>query len=185
MIENPWTRLSTKTIYENPWIRVREDQVVRPDGKPGIYGVVELPPSVAVLALDEQDRVVLVGQWRYTREQYSWEVPLGGSHPGETDMQLVAARELREETGVEARQWECLGEIHACIGVTTDTQWIYLATGLSKLASQPDPEEILQIRWVPLQEAVRMVMEGEIREGASMAAILKLQAMRVIMKELR
>ncbi len=175
---NPWKLLDSRAVYENAWIRVREDRVVRPDGKPGIYGVIEIPPSVVVLALDEEDRVVLVGQWRYTREKYSWELPLGGAHPGETDMQAVAARELREETGVEAGRWECLGTIEACIGVTTDTQWIYLATDLKKLASMPDPEERLEIRWVGLDEAVRAVLRGEIREGASVAAILKLRALR-------
>lgn len=172
---NPWKLLDSRAIYENAWIRVREDRVVRPDGNPGIYGVIEIPPSVVVLALDDEGRIVLVGQWRYTREKYSWELPLGGAHPGETDMQAVAARELREETGVEAAEWRFLGTIEACIGVTTDTQWIYLATDLKKLASTPDPEERLEIRWVALDEAVKAVLNGEIREGASVAAILKLR----------
>ncbi len=175
---NPWKLLDSRAIYENAWIRVREDRVIRPDGTPGIYGVIEIPPSVVVLALDEEGRIVLVGQWRYTREKYSWELPLGGAHTGETDMQAVAARELREETGVEAANWKFLGTIEACIGVTTDTQWIYLATELKKLASTPDPEERLEIRWVALEAAVQAVLNGEIREGASVAAILKLQAIR-------
>ena len=180
MKSSPWKRTHSRFVYENPWIRVREDQVVRPDGRPGIYGVVEIAPSVAVLALDGENRIALVGQWRYTRNRYSWELPLGGAHPGETDMQAVAARELREETGVEAEFWQHLGTIDACIGVTTDTQWIYLATGLKKLPSRPDPDEILEVRWVPLEEAVRSVLDGEIVEGATMAAILKLNALRVI-----
>ena len=175
---NPWTVLGSKAIYENPWIRVREDAVLRPDGKPGIYGVIEIPPSVVVLALDEADHVALVGQWRYTRNKYSWELPLGGAHAGETDMQTVAARELREETGVQAAQWRFLGTVEACIGVTTDTQWIYVATQLSKLQSAPDPEEKLQVKWVPFPAALEMVLRGEIVEGASMTAILKFDAMR-------
>lgn len=176
---NPWKRLGSREIYRNPWIRVREDEVLRPDGKPGIYGVVEIAPSVVVVALDDRDEVVLVGQWRYTRDKFSWELPLGGSHGSDTDMQATAARELREETGVEAAQWRCLGTIEACIGVTTDTQWIYLATDLRKLASRPDPEERLQTRWVPFDEAVRAVLDGEIVESASMTAILKVHAMGI------
>ena len=175
---NPWKTLGTRTIYENPWIKVREDRVLRPDNKPGIYGVVEIPPSVVVLAIDDDDRLVLVGQWRYTRNKFSWELPLGGAHAGETDMQLVAARELREETGVEAREWRWLGTVEACIGVTTDTQWIYLATGLTQRASTPDPEEQLQIRWIPLSKAIDEILDGIIVEGASMTAILKLDAER-------
>jgi 8-oxo-dGTP pyrophosphatase MutT (NUDIX family) len=185
MKHNPWTLLGSETKYENPWIRVREDKVLRPDGQPGIYGVVEIPPSVAVLALDDRERIVLVGQWRYTRDRFSWEVPLGGAHAHETDMRAVAERELREETGVVAKNWECLGVIQACIGVTTDTQTIYLATGLTPHASEPDPGEVLEVRWMPLVDAARAVVDGEICECASMAAILKLHAMRVIMKELR
>lgn len=175
---NPWKLIGSRNIYENPWIKVREDRVLRPDDQPGIYGVVEIPPSVVVLAIDQDDQVPLVGQWRYTRNRYSWELPLGGAHPGETDMQAVAARELREETGVEACVWRWLGTVEACIGVTTDTQWIYLATGLTKLNSTPDPEEQLQVRWVPFEQAVAEVLDGTIVEGASMTALLKFEALR-------
>ncbi len=170
--------MSTRTVYENAWIRVHEDEVLRPDGQPGIYGVVEVPPSVAVLAIDDLDRVVLVGQWRYTRAKYCWELPVGGAHPGETDLQITAARELREETGVEAASWHFLGIVEACVGVTTDTQSIYVARDLKKLPSAPDPEEVLQTRWIPFEDAVREVLQSEITECASMAAILKWNALR-------
>lgn len=175
---NPWKVTASRVAYQNPWIRVREDQVIRPDGLPGIYGVVEIVPSIAVLAVDDEDRIVLVGQWRYTREHYSWEVPVGTAHPGETDMQVVAARELREETGVEASEWTHLGILEACIGVTTDTQWIYLAQKLRKLASTPDPDEQLQTRWLPFSQAVEEVLSGKITECASVASILKLELLR-------
>lgn len=176
---NPWKQLASKFVYENAWIRVREDRVLRPDGKPGIYGVVEIAPSIAVLALDAEDRLALVGQWRYTRDAYSWEVPLGGSHHGDADMQSAAARELREETGAVAASWESLGTLQACIGVTTDTQWLYLATELTKLPSRPDPEERLHVEWVPFQQAVDRVLAGDIVECASVASILKLHARRM------
>ena len=176
--QNPWTVLKTRPVYENAWMRVREDQVIRPDGRPGIYGVVEIPQSIAVLALDENDCVLLIGQWRYTRDKYSWELPVGSSHSTDPDLQACAVRELREEAGVEAREWGCLGKLEASIGVTTDTQWMFLAKDLIKGQSAPDPEELLEIRWVPFADAVKMVLEDEICESASVAAILKLDARR-------
>jgi ADP-ribose pyrophosphatase len=93
-------------------------------------------------------------------------------------MQLVAARELREETGAEACDWRFLGTMEACIGVTTDTQWVYLATNLKKLSSRPDPDERIETRWVSFQDAVDAVLTGEIIEGASVAAILKMHVLR-------
>ena len=79
--ENPWTTLSSRAIYENPWIALREDQVIQPDGRPGIYGVVHFKhPAVGVLPVDENGDVWLVGQYRYPLDRYSWEIPEGGGH---------------------------------------------------------------------------------------------------------
>ncbi len=175
---NPWTLLESSSIYRNPWIHVREDRVLRPDGRPGIYGVVEIPPSIAVIALDEQDRLPLIGQWRYTRAKYSWELPIGASHSSDNDMQASAARELREEAGVEAQHWTSLGTLEASIGVTTDTQYLFLATGLTHGQAAPDPDEQLVLKWVTFAGAVQMVLRGEICEAASTGAILKLDALR-------
>ena len=101
-LESPWHRRSRQLVYENPWVSVLHDEVDRPDGRPGIYGVIHfLNHAVAIVAIDEQDRVVLVGQWRYTLDAYSWELPEGGVPPDETPL-AGAQRELREETGVEA-----------------------------------------------------------------------------------
>ena len=120
----------------------------------------------------------MIGQWRYTRKKYSWEVPLGTAHSDDESIQATAAREVREEAGVEAANWRLLGTLEASIGVTTDTQWIFLATGLTLAPSTPDPDEKLEIRWVPFGDAVQQVLKGEICEAASVASILKLDALR-------
>lgn len=169
---NPWKTTSSRVAYENRWIRVREDQVIRPDGKPGLYGVVEIRPSVGVVALNHRDEVALVGQWRYAVNRHSWEVPRGGSSPGETDMLAVAQRELAEEAGIKAESWEFLATVDNCNGVANDVQSLYLATGLSETPMNLDPEEDIVVKWMPFAEALRMTMEGRITEVCSVAAIL-------------
>lgn len=178
MPRNPWKTLTSRVVYENAWIRVREDQVIRPDGGPGIYGVIEIRPSIGVVAIDDRDRVVLVGQWRYSVRRYSWEVPRGGSHPGETCMLEVAKRELAEEAGVRAAHWQELGPVDVCNGVADDVQTLFLATGLTQTNRQLDPEEDITVEWHPFEQAVSMVMDGGIAEVCSMAAILKVAMLR-------
>lgn len=185
MPSNPWKTLSTRVAYENAWIRVREDQVIRPDGGPGIYGVVEIRPSVAVVALNERDEIVLVGQWRYTINRYSWEIPRGGSHAGETDMLAVAKRELAEEAGVLAETWQPLGAADVGNGVVSEIQSFFLATDLSSTEMNLDPEEDIVVAWHSFEEAVDMVMDGRITEVCSVAAILKIACTRAKGLQLR
>jgi 8-oxo-dGTP pyrophosphatase MutT (NUDIX family) len=170
--KSPWRTLSSRIAYQNPWIRVREDQVLRPDGTPGLYGVVEIRPSVGVVALNEQDEIVLVGQWRYPHDHYSWEIPRGGSHHAEDDMLAVAKRELAEEAGVVAREWEHIGAVDCCNGVVNDVQTLYIARGLKLVETNPDPEEEIAVSWRPFSEAVEMSLDGRITEVSSIAAIL-------------
>jgi 8-oxo-dGTP pyrophosphatase MutT (NUDIX family) len=172
-MRNPWKTLASRIAYENPWLRVREDKVIRPDGGEGIYGVVEIRPSVGVVALDSRNRIVLVGQWRYTLNRYTWEIPRGGSAQGETDLLAVAQRELAEETGVAADEWQAIGTVDACNGVTTDVQHLFLATELRTVEAHQDPVEEIEVRREPFERALEMVMSGEITEVCSVAAILK------------
>lgn len=183
MAENPWKTQSSRIVYKNAWIRVREDQVIRPDGGPGIYGVIEIRPSVGVVAVDDQDRVALVGQWRYSLNRYSWEIPRGGSHPGEADMLGVAQRELAEEAGIRAAHWEMLGSVDVCNGVADDVQTLFLATALTPTARQPDPEEDITVDWQPFHEVVQRVMDGRITEVCSVAAVMKVALLRKSRKQ--
>jgi 8-oxo-dGTP pyrophosphatase MutT (NUDIX family) len=176
--QNPWKTIASRTAYENAWLRVREDQVIRPDGKPGIYGVIEIRPSVGVVALNERDEIVLVGQWRYTLNRYSWEIPRGGSRAEETDMRQAAERELAEEAGVSAAHWQAMGTVDVGNGVLDDVQSFYLATGLSATNTNFDPEEDISIVWKPFNEAVKMALDGTITEVCSIAAILRVAMLR-------
>jgi 8-oxo-dGTP pyrophosphatase MutT (NUDIX family) len=178
MPQNPWKTTASHIAYQNDWIRVREDEVIRPDGLAGIYGVVEIRPSVGIVALNERDEVALVGQWRYALNRHSWEIPRGGSAPGETDMLATAQRELAEEAGVKAARWDLLGAVDVCNGVSNDVQSLFLATGLSPTAMNLDPEEDIVVEWKPFSEAINMAMDGRITEVCSVAAILMVSQRR-------
>lgn len=170
---NPWKTLSTALKYENAWFRVREDQVIRPDGNPGIYGVIEFAPSVGVVALNEREEVALVRQWRYTRGEATWELPVGSSKPGDGDALNAAKRELAEEAGVEANDWLQVGHLDCIVGATTERATFYLARDLRICGTNPDPEEQISVEWMPLRLAVSMVLDGTITECISVAAILR------------
>lgn len=178
MEDNPWTRLNSRIVYENPWIRVREDAVIRPDGAEGIYGVVQTRLATGVIALTENDEVYLVGQYRYTMGCYSWEIIEGGSEPDETALE-AAQREMREETGLVADNWRRLGgEIHLTNCHSDERGYLFVATGLHPGPSNPEGTEALQVRTVPFSEAVAMVDRGEIQDAISIMALLRLDRER-------
>ena len=167
-----WRRQSRRTAYENPWVTVWHDEVTRPDGEPGIYGVVHFSNLAAgVLAIDAEDRVALVGQHRYALDAYSWEIPEGGVPPDE-DPRAGAARELREETGVVAADWRELSRLHLSNSVSDEEAVLYLATGLTTGEPSPDGTEDVVVRWVPFDEAVDMAIDGRITDAMSVAALL-------------
>jgi 8-oxo-dGTP pyrophosphatase MutT (NUDIX family) len=177
-MNNPWKVLSSKVVYENAWIRVREDDVIRPDGQPGIYGVVETRLATGVIALTPEEDIYLVGQYRYPLDAYSWEIIEGGSDGDETALE-AAMRELREEAGLEADHWEELGPVvHLTNCHSNEKGYLFLATGLREVGAEPDGTEELQLRKVPLEEALAMVDRGEITDGMSVVALLRLDRLR-------
>jgi 8-oxo-dGTP pyrophosphatase MutT (NUDIX family) len=175
---NPWRTLSSREIYENNWIGLREDRVIRPDGEPGIYGVVHFRHiAVGVLAVEEDDSIYLVGQYRYALERYSWEIPEGGC--AETEEPLSAAqRELEEETGLHAEEWKRLGEAHLSNSITDEIAVWYLAVGLRQGKQRLEGTEKLKVRRVPFSKALEMVLAGEITDAISMLAIMQYQSIR-------
>ena len=169
--QNPWRVLGSRVVYENPWISVREDEVIRPDGHPGIYGVVHYKNSAVGVLPVEDGHVYLVGQYRYPLDQYSWEIPEGGCPEDEEPLE-AARRELREETGFEARNWEKLGEADLSNSVADERAVWFLATGLVPGEQRPDGTEVIGVRRVPLDEALRMALDGRMRDALSQLALL-------------
>lgn len=174
---NPWYTLGSRIVYQNPWLTLREDKVLRPDGQEGIYSVVEIPPSVGIVALDDHDSVALVRQWRYVHNKPSVEIPTGGSQAAETPLD-AAKRELKEETGLTAGLWASLGTVDNSNGATTDVANLFLAHELNAGPIDRQGDEDIELQWVPLAEAVRAVMAGEITESVSVAALLKVELLR-------
>jgi 8-oxo-dGTP pyrophosphatase MutT (NUDIX family) len=169
--ENPWIQQSRAIAYENPWIVVYHDNIVRPDGQPGIYGVVHYRSrSVGVVALDQQKRVLLVGQFRYTTGGYSWEIPAGGATAGE-DSLATARRELREETGFTAASLQLILRAHMSNSISDEEGLCYLATELVSGESCPEGTERLQLRWLPFQDALALVGQGAITDALTILGL--------------
>ena len=182
--DNPWKTHSIKEVYDNPWITVSHREVTAPTGVEGIYGLVHFKNSaVAVVPIDHEGNTWLVGQYRYTLDQYTWEIPEGGGSATEDNLN-VAKRELREETGIVASKWTQLLELHTSNSVTDEYAVGFVAQDLSFGESEPDDTEILQIRKVPLTTAIDMVMDGRITDCLAMACLMKIQLL-IDRKELK
>jgi 8-oxo-dGTP pyrophosphatase MutT (NUDIX family) len=168
----PWRRHTRREVYRNPWLTLYHDEVSRPDGSPGIYGVVHFENSaVGVVAIDDRDRVALVSQHRYTLDQLSWEIPEGGV-PRHEDPLEGAKRELREEVGARAERWTLLGMTHISNSVTDEAAHLYLATDLVLGTQELEASEgDLAVRWVPFDEVVRMCRDGRITDALSIIAV--------------
>lgn len=173
-------RRSRRLAYENPWLTVWHDEVTRPDGSDGIYGVVHFRNvAVGVLVLDDQDRTVLVGQHRYALDEISWEIPEGGVPAGESALE-GAKRELREETGLEATTWVELGRLTLSNSVTDERAVLFLATGLTTGDAAPEPSESLALRWLPFSDVLAMTLDGRIHDVLTVVAVERVALARSI-----
>jgi 8-oxo-dGTP pyrophosphatase MutT (NUDIX family) len=167
----PWTRHSRRVAYENPWITVWHDEVTRPDGQRGIYGVVHFETlAVGIVVLDEADRVLLVGQHRYALDEYSWEIPEGGVPAGESPLE-GARRELREETGMAAATWRELSRSRLSNSVSDELAVLFVASDLTAGVATPDGTEALEIRWEPFDEVLAMTLDGRITDALTVLAV--------------
>ncbi len=168
---NPWRRVRRSVVYENPWIRVLHDDVIRPDGEPGIYGVVHYRNlAVGVVVIGQDDRVLLVGQYRYPLDQYSWEIPAGGCPEGEDPLD-TAHRELQEETGYTARSMRLLIRSHLSNSVGDEDAYCYLAEEITPGPASPEGTEDLSLAWVDLPTVLQRIKAGEITDSLTIMGL--------------
>lgn len=175
MESNPWKINAEKLVYQNPWISLTEYDVINPNRGKGIYGKVHFKNiAVGVIVLDENHHTYLVGQYRFTLNAYSWEMPEGGCLVGSEPLDS-AKRELLEETGLIAEEWTELMQMHLSNSVSDELAIIYLARKLHQGEAEPEETEQLVVRKIPFDEMVKMVDEGIITDSMTVAAVYKVQ----------
>ncbi len=164
------TTLSSREIYRNQWMSLREDEILRSNGQRGIYGVVEKDEAAIILPI-EKDRIWLVEQFRYTIQERAVELPQGGWEMAIDNPETLARGELKEETGLRAENMIYLGAHWIAYGFTRQKQHVFLATGLSQEEQEPDNEEHdIVVRNLPVREFEQMMLEGKVRDGCTLAA---------------
>lgn len=177
--KNPWTIKGETPIYDNPWIRVTEYDVLNPAGGKGIYGKVHFKNlAIGVIPIDAEWHTWIVGQYRFVLDTYSWEMPEGGGPLG-IDPLDSAKRELLEETGLVAGEWKELLRLHLSNSVSDEYSILYLARELRQETPEPEETEQLIVRRIPFDELYRMVEAGEVTDAMTVAAVLKIQLMRL------
>jgi 8-oxo-dGTP pyrophosphatase MutT (NUDIX family) len=173
-MRNPWKRLRSHPVCENPWFSVRRDDVIRPDGQPGTYSVVRSERlAVGVLPLWEDGTLTLVGQYRYPIDRYSWEIPEGGGER-DGDPLETARRELLEETGIRAGSLVSLGSCHLSNCFLDETCELYVATDLVQGQPQPGGDEELETQRVPVEQVMAMAADGRITDSITIVGLFHL-----------
>ncbi|GAB2848729.1 NUDIX domain-containing protein [Lentzea nigeriaca] len=178
-----WQRLATNVVHRSPWFEVRADDVVRPDGGHGTYTHVVAPGSVTVLAIQDDDHVVLTRQWIYTHGGTEWRLPGGAVDDADADPLAAARRELAEETGLRAEKWERLGQIHGADSLSNHVDHIFLATDLTQGEPDLGPGEAdLRVRTLPFHHALDLVQQGMLPHAGSSHALLVMALRRTAQK---
>jgi 8-oxo-dGTP pyrophosphatase MutT (NUDIX family) len=168
-----WQTLASTIIYADPWLRLRKDDVIRPNGSAGTYSVAELKGGVGIVPIDDDSRIYLVGQFRYAPDVYSWEIPKGAfeSFAGEHNPLECAQRELEEEVGLTAATWTSLATVHTLMGSSNDKVYLYLADTLMHTIPHPDVSEDLTIRRASFDEILQLIRSEEMTDATSIAAV--------------
>lgn len=172
MAPKPWKTRSSRLVYENPWMKLREDVAELPDGSSTIYGVVVFGDCVGVLPFVDPEHVLLLRQHRYVqRESHRWEMPTGGVKEGETPDQ-AAQRELAEEAGFHAGRLGRLTSYYTSKCICEETAHLYVGEDLTAAQAQPDATESFERRVFSFDAALRLALEGEIMDSMSVIALL-------------
>jgi ADP-ribose pyrophosphatase YjhB (NUDIX family) len=170
--ENPWKTVSKKVVYENKWITVEEHDVITPSGTNGIYGVVRTKDiAIAILPLDEDKNTWIVGQYRYTLDSYEWELIEGGCSKNDIPTE-AAKRELKEEAGIIASEFELVLEMQLSNSKSDEISYSYIARGLSFTTSEPEETEQLQVKKIAFNDLVNMCVNGTIKDALTISTVL-------------
>ncbi len=175
--EVPWERQSTRQIYQNQWISLREDIVGLPNGRTTLYGVVTCSECVGVLPFLDPMTVLMIKQYRYVAKRVTWEMPTGGMHRGES-AESAAQREMSEEIGYRAEKLTWLSTFHTSKSVMDETAHLFLGEGLVSVELQPDETEFIEVRPFRFEEVLQMVLRSEITDSMTLIAVLHVARLR-------
>ena len=167
----PFTTLSSRIAWSCPWYRVRQDEILTPDGRPGVYNVVEKDDAVWIVPLTLDGRLAMVYQYRYTVDDWCWEIPAGSVKPGHTPEE-AAREELREEVGGEAAALEYVGRFYLANGICNEVGHIFLATGVILGDTAHEAAEVMQVHLFAPADALAMARAGRISDGPTALALL-------------
>jgi 8-oxo-dGTP pyrophosphatase MutT (NUDIX family) len=168
----PWKILNEKMVHETPWIRIDHHDVLTPAGTPGIYTTVDFKNwAIGIIPIDDEGYTYIVGQYRFPLQEYSWEIPEGGGSKDET-LLASAQRELLEETGISADNWDMIYEFHTSNSITNERAYVFLATGLSFGEAHPEENEELETKKIHFSELVEMVYNNEVKDSLTVIGVL-------------
>ena len=171
MKKGPFEVTSTKIVYQNPWIKVTEDEIIRPNGEKGIFGVIDAGAGVTVVALDQNNDVYVIREFHYAIETNDYILPSGGIHKGEEPLD-AAKRELEEEAGVKAKKWTFLGKYNPLPMILNSASYFFLAEELEEGEQGEEEKDLIKIEKLPLEKVIKMAETGELNHSGSVISIL-------------
>ncbi len=171
MTLRPFKTVSSRIVWSCPWYRVRQDEIVTPDGQPGVYNVIEKVDAVWIVPVTADGRIAMVHQFRYTIDEWCWEVPAGSVKDGQT-VEAAAREELREEVGGDAGALEYIGQFYLANGICNEVGHIFLATDVRLGQPHHEAAEVIEISLKSIPESLAMAQSGQISDGPSALALL-------------
>jgi len=169
--ERPFRTLSSREVWSCPWYRVRQDDIVTPNGQDGVYHVIEKADAVWIVPVTADGQIAMVRQYRYTVDDWCWEIPAGSLKPGQTADE-AAQEELSEEVGGIAERLDFIGRFYPANGICNETGFFFLATGVALGATHHEAAEVMEVHLFTIEEALAMAQEGQITDGPSALALL-------------
>jgi ADP-ribose pyrophosphatase len=180
--DSPYTTLSRRIAWSCPWFKVRQDEIRTPDGNSGVYNVVEKEDAVWIVPVTPDGRIVMILNYRYTVDDWCWEVPAGSVEPEHPDVQETAIVELRQEVGGVAERLQYVDRFYVANGIFNEIGHVFLATGVTLGPAAHESTEVMEIHTKPIDEAIRMARSGEIKDGPSALALILCEASLVAFK---